>query len=190
MYAKCITFHLMHIKMSVNIIICGVQIQIREDSSNWHSDRWLSTVCMKDNSYCGHKTFDFPSPVFKPILLSGIRPRKLFSCFWSYKSLKNDQGTRLFFFVCFFVCLFLFFCFFFRKLKLKEKGVQTAKCIVEGEWGLGTRLQNADTREPKYRDLDGEATECRLCKHCGCMLNTDYITQRKLTLTHWPETGN
>ena len=27
--------------------------------------------------------------------------------------------------------------------------------------------------------LDGEATECRLCKHCGCMLNTDYIWLRK-----------
>ena len=27
----------------------------------------------------------------------------------------------------------------------------------------------------QYRGLDGEATECRLCKHCGCMLNTDYI---------------
>ena len=25
------------------------------------------------------------------------------------------------------------------------------------------------------RSLDGEATEVRLCKHCGCMLNTDYI---------------
>ena len=35
------------------------------------------------------------------------------------------------------------------------------------------RLQNADNcvyKEPKYRSLDGEATECRLCKHCGCML--------------------
>ena len=40
----------------------------------------------------------------------------------------------------------------------------------------GTRLQNADncvSKEPKYRSLDGEATECRLC---DCMLNTsDYI---------------
>ena len=34
------------------------------------------------------------------------------------------------------------------------------------------------------RGLDGEDNECRLCKHCGCMLNTDYISQaaqRKLT---------
>ena len=133
MYAKCITFHLMHIKMSVNIIICGVQIQIREDSSNWHSDRWLSTVCMKDNSYCGHKTFDFPSPVFKPILLSGIRPRKLFSCFWSYKSLKNDQGTRLFFF-CLFFCLFVFvFLFFFPETKVERKGCTNSK-MHRGGW--------------------------------------------------------
>ena len=46
---------------------------------------------------------------------------------------------------------------------------------------LGTRLVS---REPKYRGLDGEATEYMLCKHCGCMLNTDYISQvaqRKLT---------
>ena len=36
----------------------------------------------------------------------------------------------------------------------------------------GTRLQNADTCGSKqliYRSLDGEATECRLCKYCGCM---------------------
>ena len=80
-----------------------------------------------------------------------------------YKSLKNDQATRLF--------------FFFSEPKLKEDGVQTAKCIMEGEvWG--TRLHNADTcvsKEPKYGSLNGEATECRLCKYCGCMLNTDYI---------------
>jgi len=51
-----------------------------------------------------------------------------------------------------------------------------------GGWGLETRLQNADTcvsKEPKYRGLVGEATECRLCKHCGCMLNTDYIWLHK-----------
>ena len=24
-------------------------------------------------------------------------------------------------------------------------------------------------KEPKYRNLDGEATECKLCKHCGCV---------------------
>ena len=42
--------------------------------------------------------------------------------------------------------------FSFWKPKWKENGVQTAKCIVEGEvWG--TRLQNADncvSKEPKY----------------------------------------
>ena len=37
---------------------------------------------------------------------------------------------------------------------------------------MGTRLQNADLSN---QSLDGEATEYRLCKHCGCMLNTDYI---------------
>ena len=51
------------------------------------------------------------------------------------------------------------------------------------EWGLGRRLQNADTcvsKEPKYRGLDGEATECRLCKHCGCALNVSQVAQRRL----------
>ena len=51
------------------------------------------------------------------------------------------------------------------------------------EWGLGKRLQNADTcvsKEPKYRGLDGEATECRLCKHCGCALNVSQVAQRRL----------
>jgi len=60
---------------------------------------------------------------------------------------------------------------------LKENGVQTAKCIVEGEvWRQDYKMQTLVY--PKYRGLDGEATECRLCKHCGCMLSTvtsDYI---------------
>ena len=57
---------------------------------------------------------------------------KLISCFWSYKSLKNDQATRLFF----------IFYFLFRKSKLKENGVQTAKCIVEGEvWRQDYKMQ-------------------------------------------------
>ena len=64
-----------------------------------------------------------------------------------------------------------------------------------GGWGLGTRLQNADTcvsKEPKYRGLDGEDNECRLCKHCGCMLSTDYIwlhlntSEVKLLRENWP----
>ena len=40
--------------------------------------------------------------------------------------------------------------------------------------------------EPKYRSLDGEDNECRLCKHCGCMLNTVHVSQvaqRKLNCT-------
>ena len=80
---------------------------------------------------------------------------KLISCFWSYKSLKNDQATRL---------------FFGNQSGKKKVYIQTAKCIVEG-----TRLQNADNCASKEPSLDGEATECRLCKHCGYMLNTDYI---------------
>ena len=100
------------------------------------------------------------------------------SCFSSYKSLKNDQATRLFFF------------FFFSETKVERKlSVQTAKCIAEGEvWGQDY---------PASRGLDGEATECRLCKqtkHCGCMLNTDYVSQvaqRKLTrMPGGTETGN
>ena len=35
----------------------------------------------------------------------------------------------------------------------------------------------------------GEATGCRLCKHCGCMLNTEF-TQVTHTLTSLPGTGN
>ena len=34
-------------------------------------------------------------------------------------------------------------------------------------WGLGTRLIEA---------WNGEATECAVCKHCGCMMNTDHIS--------------
>ena len=47
----------------------------------------------------------------------------------------------------------------------------------------------------KYWGLGGEATDCSLCKHCGCMLNTDYIWLRKSSSsekTHslWTETEN
>ena len=54
---------------------------------------------------------------------------------------------------------------------------KTAKCIVEGQvWGQDCKMQTYGVpKEPKYRGLDGEATERRLCKRCGCMLNTDYI---------------
>ena len=74
---------------------------------------------------------------------------KLISCFWSYKSLKNDQATRL------------FFLSFFLETKVERKWCTNSKMCCGG-WGL-----------------DGEATECRLCKHCGCMLNTDYIWLHK-----------
>ena len=57
-----------------------------------------------------------------------VRLHKLFSCFWSDKSLKNDQATRP---------------YFLGKPKWKENGVQTAKCIMEGEvWA---------SKQPKYR---------------------------------------
>ena len=29
----------------------------------------------------------------------------------------------------------------------------------------------------RQKPEEGEATECRLCKHSGCILNTDYISQ-------------
>ena len=79
---------------------------------------------------------------------------KLFSCFWSYKMTRHQA-------------------FFFLETKVERKQQMHHRGL-----GLGTRLQNADTcvsRAPKDRGLDDEATECRLCKHCGCMLNTDYI---------------
>ena len=76
-------------------------------------------------------------------------------------TLENDQA-RFFFF------------FFFRKPKWKENGVQTAKCNVEGEVrGQDYKMQTIKSQ--KIEPLDGEATECKLCKHCGCMLITDYI---------------
>ena len=39
----------------------------------------------------------------------------------------------------------------------------------------GQDYKNAENCVSKEPSLDGEATECRLCEHCGCMLNTDYI---------------
>ena len=36
-------------------------------------------------------------------------------------------------------------------------------------------IAKSDFLASKYRSLDGEATECRLWKHCGCMLNSGYI---------------
>ena len=33
-----------------------------------------------------------------------------------------------------------------------------------------------EIKQPNQRSLDGEVTECVVCKHCGCMLNTDHIS--------------
>ena len=50
------------------------------------------------------------------------------------------------------------------------------KCIMEGEvWRQNYKMQKLEVVYPRSQGLDGEATECSLCKHCGCMLNTDYI---------------
>ena len=35
------------------------------------------------------------------------------------------------------------------------------------------RVRSGD-KTARSQSLDGEATECRLCKHCGCMLNSEY----------------
>ena len=101
---------------------------------------------------------------------------KLISCFWSYKSLKMTRPPGFFFWVC----VFSFF-FFLRNQSGKKMVYKQQNACIAG-WRLGTRLQNADncvSKEPKYRSLKGEATECRVCKHCGCMLNTDYIWLHK-----------
>ena len=81
------------------------------------------------------------------------------------------------------------FFFFFSETKWKEKGVQTAKCIVEGEvWGQDCKMQTIVYLRSQNIEawmVIGEATEYSLCKHCGCMLITsDYVSQvpqRKLT---------
>ena len=88
-------------------------------------------------------------------MFNRVRPRKVVFLFLV---LQNDQAPGFFFFL--------------------ETKVERKQQMHHRGLGLGTRLQNADTcvsREPKDRGLDDEATECRLCKHCGCMLNTDYI---------------
>ena len=78
------------------------------------------------------------------------------------KSLKNDQATRLF--------LKNFF------------GDQSWKKMVYKQqntsWRSGDKTTKCVSNEPKYRGLD-EDNACRLCKHCGCMLNTDYIWLHK-----------
>ena len=52
--------------------------------------------------------------------------------------------------------------FFYLLLMWKENGDYKMQTLVH----LNT---------PTIETLDGQAAECRLCKHCGCMLNTDYI---------------
>ena len=47
-----------------------------------------------------------------------------------------------------------------------------------GEGGLGTRLQHTHTCAS--RNLAGEATKCRLCKHCGCKERWKLVTSDAL----------
>ena len=72
--------------------------------------------------------------------------------------------------------------YFLLETKVERKWCTNSKMDCGG-WGLGDKtIQNAHncvSKEPKYRSLDGEATVCRLCKQCGCMLNTDYIRLHK-----------
>ena len=43
------------------------------------------------------------------------------------------------------------------------------------KWCSQNRTSRTGSYAYDYRSLDVEATACRLCKHCGCMLNTDCI---------------
>ena len=83
----------------------------------------------------------------------------LISYFWTYKSLKNDQATRL---------------FFFWKLKWKENGVQTARCIVEGEvWGQKYKMQTIVYLRSQNIETWMVKPLSAGCVNTGCMLNTD-----------------
>ena len=82
------------------------------------------------------------------ILVRSLGHTKLISCFWSYKSLKNDQATRLFFF------------FFFGNQSGKKKVYKQQNASWRVRSGDKTS-DNCVSKEPKYRSLDGEATECR-----------------------------
>ena len=59
--------------------------------------------------------------------------------------------------------------FFFFSQSGQENGTFTIGKMHCG--GDKTIYKNADNCVSKEPSLDGEATECRLCKHCGCMLN-------------------
>ena len=73
---------------------------------------------------------------------------KLISCFWSYKS-KNDQATRL------------FFPFFFAEIEVERKWCTNSKNAL---WRVRSwdkmNADNCVSKEPKYRSLDDETTEC------------------------------
>ena len=64
------------------------------------------------------------------------------------RPLTRDQETRFFFHSCFKMYLFIII------LKTKVHGKEMVH-----------KATNADTCVSKYRSLDGEATECRLCTH-------------------------
>ena len=96
-----------------------------------------------------------------------------FPAFWSNKTLKIDQVTRIL------GCP--------EKPKQKGNGVcSEASYTMHGGWGPGTKLSNAVTCVSKqpYGSLDGEATDCRLCDF---MLNrySDYIALFLLPSLAW-----
>ena len=51
----------------------------------------------------------------------------------------------------------IFFFFFFRK--------PSGKKMVYKQQNASWRVRSGGKTMPKYRSLDGESTECRLCKH-------------------------
>ena len=76
-----------------------------------------------------------------------------------------------------------------RKWCPKSSFVQAGKGITEGR--TGQNMTNA-FKDPKNTNLDGEATEWRLCKPSGCRLNTTLVKltptltrNRKLTLSKY-----
>ena len=105
--------------------------------------------------------------------------------------------------------------FLFLVLEVTENGVQRAECIMEGEVCVqdhkladtyadsfpGSFLEKRGLSPPpvfrgesslEHGSMDGEATRCRLCKHCGCswlLITSDYVSQVTQTCT-CPRTGN
>ena len=132
---------------------------------------WVRRMCAQNmlfgSSVITHRTWSQPDPqatlnrtaentvlnwlrnVIKCTLNSGAnRPRKVVSCFWSYKSLKNDQPPGLFF--CFFV---------------NQSWKKTAKCIRGGMRSGDKTAKCSRLCIQGTKGLDGGANECRLCKH-------------------------